>query len=87
MYLPACVARGQAPSLFASYPDRVDPDAVTLPQGHVPAEGPGAPGMDNAEEPLPTALLPDVEADELHRRRTNQELFKVIAALHLSFLL
>ena len=72
-----CLPRGQAPSLFAAYPERVDPDAVVLPQGNVPVEGPGALGVENGEEPLPTALVPDVDAEELHRRRTNQELFKV----------
>nr|KAG5714709.1 hypothetical protein BaRGS_000197 [Batillaria attramentaria] len=76
--------RGQAPSLFAKMEDRVDPDAVVLPQGSVPTEGPGAPGVgvkEDEAEPLPTALVPDVEAEELHRRRTNQELFKVIKDL------
>ncbi|KAL8618778.1 hypothetical protein ACOMHN_000206 [Nucella lapillus] len=75
--------RGQAPSLFAAaIPERVNPKAVVLPQGTVPAEGPGAPGTQKASEvPLPTALVPDVDGEELYRRRTNQELFKAIKDL------
>ena len=82
----ACWSRGQAPSLFAAIPEHVDPDAIVLPQGTVPAEGPGAPGAENGpEQPLPTALLPDVDAEELHRRRTTQELFKVSGAVQKLF--
>ncbi|XP_076452836.1 EF-hand calcium-binding domain-containing protein 6-like isoform X2 [Babylonia areolata] len=75
--------RGQAPSLFAAIPERVDPDAVVLPQGKVPAEGPGAPGSTGnaADQPLPSPLVPDVDGEELHRRRTTQELFKAIKEL------
>ncbi|KAK7111211.1 EF-hand calcium-binding domain-containing protein 6-like isoform X2 [Littorina saxatilis] len=73
--------KGQAPSLFAAIPERVDPDAVVLPQGNVPAEDPGAPGDGVDLGLLPTALVPDVDSEELHRRRTNQELFKAIKDL------
>ena len=37
----------------------------------------GEENMDGELAPLPTAVVADVEMEELHRRRTPQELFKV----------
>ncbi|XP_076459815.1 EF-hand calcium-binding domain-containing protein 6-like isoform X2 [Babylonia areolata] len=74
--------RGKAPSLFASFPERVDPDAVVMAPGKVPVEGPGAHGTQNGEgDPPVTAALPDQDEDELQLRRSNQQLFKVIKGL------
>jgi hypothetical protein len=53
----------------------VDPDATVLPQGSVPVV------MEEPEEEMPANLMADVDEDELHRRRTNPELFKVTISL------
>ncbi|KAL8601492.1 hypothetical protein ACOMHN_000434 [Nucella lapillus] len=76
--------RGKAPSLFAAFPEPVDPEAKVMPQGSVPAEGPGAPGALNGEDvPQGTSAggVIDLDSDDFHHRRSNQELFKVIKEL------
>lgn len=71
--------RGQAPSLFAALPERVDPDAAAVPQSKAATEGPE--GEKENEEPSPTAVEPEADSEEMYCRRVNHELFKVIKEL------
>ncbi|KAK3772027.1 hypothetical protein RRG08_008265 [Elysia crispata] len=76
-------ARGQAPSLYGPRPDLVDPMEEKMPAPPVMSQrsASGEENMDGELAPLPTAVVADVEMEELHRRRTPQELFKVIKEL------
>lgn len=79
-------ARGKAPSLFGPRPDIVDPQECSMPiapkiNSPIPEGNEEEMEVNGHGSPLPTALVPDVEMEELHRRRTNQELFKVIKDL------
>jgi len=64
----------KAASLFGPKPDQVDPDAAP------PVPLPSSPQADQ-ENVLPSALMADVGAEELHRRRNAQELFRVVKDL------
>ncbi|GFN96862.1 EF-hand calcium-binding domain-containing protein 6 [Plakobranchus ocellatus] len=73
--------RGQAPSLYGPRPDMVDPMEEKMPAPPTMSERGGEENMDAEFAPLPTAAVADVDMEELHRRRTPQELFKVIKDL------